>query len=155
MKHVVLFQCKVVWEESTIVNIVFFLRHSRSQSVFALISGLDQVNPFLQNAQGASMTWKWRTKGTLWRFKDLSGQMMPRNGLSCGMWDLVPWPWIETGPPSLGAWSLSHWTTREVLVPSISEKQSTSCGWSRMCERGAEYAGMMGSQTTWGLVDHG
>ena len=43
---------------------------------------------------------------------------------SCGMWtlscimcDLVPWPGIEPGPPALGAWSLSHWTTREVLEP--------------------------------------
>ena len=34
--------------------------------------------------------------------------------LSCGMWDLVPWPGIKPGPPALGAWSLSHWTTREV-----------------------------------------
>ena len=30
------------------------------------------------------------------------------------MRDLVPWPWIEPGPPALGAWSLNHWTTREV-----------------------------------------
>ena len=37
---------------------------------------------------------------------------------SCGMWDLVPWPGIEPGPPALGARSLSHWTTREVLVLS-------------------------------------
>ena len=35
-------------------------------------------------------------------------------GLSCGTWDLVPWPGTEPLPPSLGAWSLSHWTTREV-----------------------------------------
>ena len=35
-------------------------------------------------------------------------------GLSCGMWDLVPWRGIEPGPPALGAGSLSHWTTREV-----------------------------------------
>ena len=28
--------------------------------------------------------------------------------------DLVPWPGIELGPPALGAWSLSQWTTREV-----------------------------------------
>ena len=34
--------------------------------------------------------------------------------LSCGMWDLVPWPGIEPRPPALGARSLSHWTTREV-----------------------------------------
>ena len=30
------------------------------------------------------------------------------------MWDLVPWSEIKPGPPALGAWSLSHWTTREV-----------------------------------------
>ena len=34
--------------------------------------------------------------------------------LSCGIRDLVPWPGIEPGPPALGAWSLNHWTTREV-----------------------------------------
>ncbi|XP_028355588.2 GATOR complex protein NPRL3-like isoform X1 [Physeter macrocephalus] len=33
---------------------------------------------------------------------------------SCGMRDIVPWPGIEPSPPALGAWSLSHWTTREV-----------------------------------------
>ena len=36
----------------------------------------------------------------------------------CGMWGLIPWPGIELGPPALGAWSLSHWATREV-PPSI------------------------------------
>ena len=36
-------------------------------------------------------------------------------GLSCGMQDLlIPWPGIELGPPALGSWSLSQWTTREV-----------------------------------------
>ena len=37
--------------------------------------------------------------------------------LSCGRWDLVPWPGIEPRPPALGVWSFSHWTTRE--VPSV------------------------------------
>ena len=36
---------------------------------------------------------------------------------SCDTWDLVPWPGIEPGPPALGVWSLSHWTTRE--IPSL------------------------------------
>ena len=40
-------------------------------------------------------------------------------GLSCGMWDLVPWPGIEPRPPALGVWSLSHWTTREVPDPLL------------------------------------
>ena len=34
--------------------------------------------------------------------------------LSCGMWNLFPLPGIEPGPPALGAWSLSHGTSREV-----------------------------------------
>ena len=33
---------------------------------------------------------------------------------SCCMWNLVPWPRIKLEPPALGAWSLSHWTAREV-----------------------------------------
>ena len=42
-------------------------------------------------------------------------------GLSCSMWGLVPWPGIKPGPPALGVWSLSHWTTREV-PPSLLSK---------------------------------
>ena len=33
---------------------------------------------------------------------------------SCGLWDLVPLPGNKPGPPALGAWSASHWTTKEV-----------------------------------------
>ena len=41
-------------------------------------------------------------------------------GLSCGMWDLVPWPGIEPGLSALGAWKFSFWTTREVCPMSWS-----------------------------------
>ena len=34
---------------------------------------------------------------------------------NCGLWGLAPWPGIEPRSPALGAWSLSQWTTREVL----------------------------------------
>ena len=37
-----------------------------------------------------------------------------RRALSGGVWDLVPWLGIEPVSPALGAWRLSHWTTREV-----------------------------------------
>ena len=37
--------------------------------------------------------------------------------LCWGMWGPVPWPGIEPGPPAMGVWSLSHWTTREVPMP--------------------------------------
>ena len=40
-------------------------------------------------------------------------------GLSCGTWDVASWPGIEPRPPALGAWSLSDWTTREVLTALI------------------------------------
>ena len=35
------------------------------------------------------------------------------------MRDLVPQPGIEPRPPVLGAWSLTHWTTREVPWPDF------------------------------------
>ena len=35
-------------------------------------------------------------------------------GVSCGIWDPVPWPGMEPRPPALGVWSLNHWTTRAV-----------------------------------------
>ena len=44
-----------------------------------------------------------------------AGSSLQHEGsFSCGMWNLVPWPGFEPGPPVLGAQSLSHWTTREV-----------------------------------------
>ena len=39
-------------------------------------------------------------------------------GASWGVWKLVLWPGIEPGPPALAAQSLSHWTTRQVPLPS-------------------------------------
>ena len=38
---------------------------------------------------------------------------------ACGLiavctWELVPRPGMEPRPPALGAWSITHWTTREV-----------------------------------------
>ena len=36
--------------------------------------------------------------------------------LDLSLQDLVPWPGLELRSPALGAWSLSHWTTREVFL---------------------------------------
>ena len=36
----------------------------------------------------------------------------------CGMWDVVPWPGIESRPLALGALSLYYWTTGEVPTQS-------------------------------------
>ena len=35
-------------------------------------------------------------------------------GLSCSMWDRIPWKGLKPRPLALVMWSLSHWTTREV-----------------------------------------
>ena len=40
-------------------------------------------------------------------------------GLSCSTWDLVPWPGIESRPSASEERSLSHWTTKEVLLSSF------------------------------------
>ena len=37
-------------------------------------------------------------------------------GLSCHLWDLVPWPGIEPEPSARGARRLRHWTTSRVPV---------------------------------------
>ena len=50
-------------------------------------------------------------------------------GLSCGMWDLVSQSGIEPGPPALGAQSLSHWNTREVLQGQVLWKTIFSMEW--------------------------
>ena len=47
--------------------------------------------------------------------------------LSCGVWDLVPWPGIEPRAPALGAQSLSPWPTREVFGGDF---RSMLCRWA-------------------------
>ena len=77
--------------------------------------------------------------------------------LSCSMWDLVLWPGIKPRPPSLGAWSLSHRTTSEVLTSVLirgrpgeiwdrEEKTIWSCRWrlewcSHESKKGRSYHG--------------
>ena len=40
-------------------------------------------------------------------------------GLSCGLWDLVPWPGLTPRSAALGEQCLSHWTTRKVPNNSV------------------------------------
>ena len=44
------------------------------------------------------------------------------------MWGLVPWPGIEPGSLALGAWSLSHWTIREVPHKAVLEVLESGVG---------------------------
>ena len=52
------------------------------------------------------------------------------------MRDLVPRPGIEPGPPALGVWSLTHWTTRgvpgEVALSKSSSVANESLQWWRL-----------------------
>ena len=48
-----------------------------------------------------------------------------KQGFSCGMWDLVPWPGVEPKPPASRVQSLSHWTTREAPVCVYINSNST------------------------------
>ena len=49
------------------------------------------------------------------------------HSLSRSIWDLVPWPGIEPGPPALGTWSLNHWATREIPKLAILYGHSSWC----------------------------
>ena len=49
---------------------------------------------------------------------------------SFSRWDLVPQPGIEPGSPALGAWSLTHWTTRK--VPRVFSFNGVE--WKRKCQ---------------------
>ena len=54
------------------------------------------------------LRWKDRLEGSIYLFIWLAPD------LSCGMWDLPPWPGNKPRAPAWGLWSPSHWTTREV-----------------------------------------
>ena len=49
---------------------------------------------------------------------------------TCDMWHLVPQPETEPRPSTLGTWSLSHWTTREIpkgnILPPLVPRMSSS-----------------------------
>ena len=59
---------------------------------------------------------KWGSSTFIAAFKSFSGSMRI---VRCDMWDLIPWPGIEPASPLLQAWSLCHWTTREVPPASL------------------------------------
>ena len=46
--------------------------------------------------------------------------------LRCGIWDIVPWPWIEPRLPALGTWSLATGPSGKfltnILIPTMWQK---------------------------------
>ena len=60
----------------------------------------------------------------------------------CSMWDLVPWPGIEPGPPALRTQSLSDWAIKEVPTfplyfdfddPNLHDTQLLGATWGQCC----------------------
>ena len=52
-----------------------------------------------------------------WFFSLQSFFFFESRHVACGI--LGPRPGIEPTPPALEAWSLNHWTSREVPLPSV------------------------------------
>ena len=48
-------------------------------------------------------------------------------GLSCSMWDLIPWPGIKPGPSALRAWSLSHLEHQGKVKVKVAQLCPTLC----------------------------
>ena len=71
------------------------------------------------------------------------------SGLSCGTWDLVPWPRIELRPPELEVWSVSPQTTREVQQKTFT---SHSLGGWGVHSQGAGKLSVWWEPTSW-LID--
>ena len=73
---------------------------------------------------------------------------------SCNTWDLVPQPRFELWPAALGAQSLSHWTTREVLQIHIVKVFPVATGNAPAYTPGNTPAfwgaGAPGSPSSWG-----
>ena len=58
---------------------------------------------------------------------------------SCSLWDLVPRSVFESGPPALGAWSLSHWDHQgRLCLINVKGKDTflnnLNLGWDRQCK---------------------
>ena len=76
----------------------------------------------LIRANGLLFLWKLWQINPSWFHKSLFLKniiYLVMLGLSCGMWDIVPWPGIKPGPPALGAWSFSHWSMRDVPMEDL------------------------------------
>ena len=71
-----------------------------------------KISPF--GTQKKKMNWHSFFKKTIYLFV-CTGSYLWHEDLQF-LWDLVPQPGIELGPPGFGVRNLSHWATREVLL---------------------------------------
>ena len=86
-------------------------------------SGMDQGQRWICFLQGFQKYLFFKKKKTTKLYLAAPGlRCRMQVGSYCALWGLVPWPGIEPGTPSLGAQSLSPWTTKEV-----SRNNSYSC----------------------------
>ena len=79
---------------------------------------------------GCDISSLWHTRSLLLHTRSFSCGI---RALSCSLWDMVSWPGIKSGPPELGVWSLSHWTTREVpVIAFIPENDRLLISWLQL-----------------------
>ena len=74
--------------------------------------------------QGRAIQGRGKTVQGLQVRSGLRGAHRGMRTLICGMWNLIPCPGIE---PGHGAWSLSHWTTREVPLLPLLKASHCNC----------------------------
>ena len=115
--------------------------HSHENLCTKKKSGGLSSDKFLSRATCKSQKMLQRVqKKRIWILFFLFSYLFGCAGLNCSMWDLVPWPGTKPRPPAVGAQSLSHWTTREVLRIWILNFHSLSCQ-TTLCSRTAGKTG--------------
>ena len=77
---------------------------------------VEKLNPSLINNHFVLISRKNQFSSPFFFFFYLMFIYLAALGLSCSIWDLVPWSGIKPRPSALGVQSLSHWTTKEVPV---------------------------------------
>ena len=80
-----------------------------------LSQGLRETIQFWESLRPKGCFYTYWSRGSFpaYSCQFLSIYLLAALGLSCDMWDLVPWSGIKLRPPALRAQGLGRWTTRE------------------------------------------
>ena len=103
MRNLILFWSILFWLKLTRVTSDCFNQGSYLIMYFKSFNLFFKRNNYLFECAGSQL-WHMASSSLSYSMRDFNS----------GKWDLVLWPGIKPGTPALEAWSLSHWTTREV-----------------------------------------
>ena len=109
------------------LEVIMVLLESAKVDIYFLIYLFGCTRSYLQHVASFFSCGTWILSYSMWNLVPWPGiesqpptlgvQSLSTSILSYSMWNLVPWPGIESRPPALRVQSLSHWTTREVPWP--------------------------------------